>query len=932
MGPPPTPPPPGQGGQGQMMPPRPMASPRPAVPFYSMGGQQQQPPPPPGPPGMAPTPPPGPPGGMGMGMGAPPPPPQQQQQPGMQQPGMQQPGMQQPGMQQLAGQFGQMGLGGPPRPPPMGSIAGGGGMMAPPPPGQHGHGQPQPQQPQYPGGAYPVQGQGGMEGPPGMGMGMPGMGGGPGPMTPGMGMPGMDPGMGANQLPTLAEVDLSITCDPRFMRFSVGKIPNSQNNAAAVKLPLGVIVQPMALDGKEPEVAGGVPVDVVNFGNAGIVRCRKCRTYVNPFISWLDNGRRWRCNVCGALNDVPAPYFHPLDPATGQRRDKYERMELCKGSVEFVAPGEYMVRPPQPAVYVFVVDVSYAAVAAGVVARAAATIKAALDELPGEPRTQFGLVTFDSTVHFYNFKPGLKQPQVLVVPDIAELFIPQPEDLLVNLKEARGVIDQLLDALPAMYAPTRNVETALGPALTGAYRVMATVGGKMCVLSAAMPTLGDGRLKHREDPRALGTEREHALLSPEETWYRTKAVEFSRVQISVDLFLFAPAGHYTDVASLASLPRFTAGGLYYYPYYADARDGARFATELRALLTRPTGFEAVMRVRATRGLKVTQFYGSYYIRGTDLLALPNCSSESVFGVEMAHDEAFLTASVISVQAALLHTSSSGERRIRVHTLAAPVTAIVQEVIASVDVDALCNLMAKRSLETALKSGLDAARLRLQQQCADVLRACRSFMAGGPGPGMMGGPPGGMYHQQQQQQQQQQQPAALPPTLELLPLYALALAKNVCFRGGQDVRPDLRSYAMHLLANMNVETSRVFVYPRLFALHGLALAPEAGRTLAECPAAPAAGGVDGSGGQQQAEAAAPVTAGKEAVRLPTAVNLSMERFATDGVFLLENGVSLHLWVRSLRIWAWVAQMLHYRLAGGQARGRVICIVSSSEIEY
>ena len=50
------------------------------------------------------------------------------------------------------------------------------------------------------------------------------------------------------------------------------------------------------------------------------------------------------------------------------------------------------------------------------------------------------------------------------------------------------------------------------------------------------------------------------MLNAEETWYRTKAVEFSRVQISVDLFAFAPLSSntpYMDVASLAALPKFT---------------------------------------------------------------------------------------------------------------------------------------------------------------------------------------------------------------------------------------------------------------------------------------------------------------------------------------------------------------------------------------
>lgn len=56
-----------------------------------------------------------------------------------------------------------------------------------------------------------------------------------------------------------------------------------------------------------------------------------------------------------------------------------------------------------------------------------------------------------------------------------------------------------------------------------------------------------------------------------------------------------------------------------------------------------------MRVRATRGLRITNFYGNYFIRGTDLLALPNCTPDSVFAVEFGYDEQLLTASVISIQ-------------------------------------------------------------------------------------------------------------------------------------------------------------------------------------------------------------------------------------------------------------------------------------------
>jgi protein transport protein SEC24 len=54
-----------------------------------------------------------------------------------------------------------------------------------------------------------------------------------------------------------------------------------------------------------------------------------------------------------------------------------------------------------------------------------------------------------------------------------------------------------------------------------------------------------------------------------------------------------------------SLDRYTAGNVYYYPAYHPDRDGDKFSRELSDLLTRPTGFEAVMRVRVTKGLKVT---------------------------------------------------------------------------------------------------------------------------------------------------------------------------------------------------------------------------------------------------------------------------------------------------------------------------------------
>ena len=55
----------------------------------------------------------------------------------------------------------------------------------------------------------------------------------------------------------------------------------------------------------------------------------------------------------------------------------------------------------------------------------------------------------------------------------------------MNLSEGRVLVDQLLSALPGMFASTRTMESCLGPALDAAYNVMQHIGGKMVVLQVS---------------------------------------------------------------------------------------------------------------------------------------------------------------------------------------------------------------------------------------------------------------------------------------------------------------------------------------------------------------------------------------------------------------------------------------------------------------
>lgn len=65
---------------------------------------------------------------------------------------------------------------------------------------------------------------------------------------------------------------------------------------------------------------------------------------------------------------------------------------------------------------------------------------------------------------------------------------------------------------------------------------------------------------------------DYSLLSCR--FYRNMALDYNKLQISTDVFLFSSG--YTDVATLSVLPRYTGGTLYYYPAFNAVRDGIRY--------------------------------------------------------------------------------------------------------------------------------------------------------------------------------------------------------------------------------------------------------------------------------------------------------------------------------------------------------------------
>ncbi|XP_036872100.2 protein transport protein Sec24A isoform X2 [Manis javanica] len=628
-------------------------------------------------------------------------------------------------------------------------------------------------------------------------------------------------------VPNLHEDIQKLNCNPELFRCTLTNIPQTQALLNKAKLPLGLLLHPFKDLVQLPVVTSST-----------IVRCRSCRTYINPFVSFLDQ-RRWKCNLCYRVNDVPEEFMY--NPLTRVYGEPHRRPEVQNATIEFMAPSEYMLRPPQPPVYLFVFDVSHNAVETGYLSSVCQSLLDNLDLLPGNTRTKIGFITFDSTIQFYSLQEGLSQPQMLIVSDIEDVFIPMPENLLVNLNESKELVQELLKTLPQMFTKTLETQNALGPALQAAFKLMSPTGGRMSVFQTQLPTLGVGALRPREEPNPRSSAKE-IHLTPSTDFYKKLALDCSGQQVAVDLFLLS--GQYSDLASLGCISRYSAGSVYYYPSYHHQQNPVqvqKLQKELQRYLTRKIGFEAVMRIRCTKGLSIHTFHGNFFVRSTDLLSLPNVNPDAGYAVQMSVEESLTDTQLVSFQSALLYTSSKGERRIRVHTLCLPVVSTLNEVFLGADVQAISGLLANMAVDRSVTASLSDARDALVNAVIDSLSAYRSSVLSNQQPGLM-----------------------VPFSLRLFPLFVLALLKQKSFQTGTNARLDERIFAMCQVKNQPLVYLMLTTHPSLYRVDNLS--------------------DEGA-----------LSASDRTVPQPPVLQLSVEKLSRDGAFLMDAGSVLMLWV-------------------------------------
>jgi protein transport protein SEC24 len=186
------------------------------------------------------------------------------------------------------------------------------------------------------------------------------------------------------------------------------------------------------------------------------------------------------------------------------------------------------------------------------------------------------------------------------------------------------------------------------------------------------------------------------------------------------------------------LSALSGGDIHFYPNFDATKDGMRFANDLKSHLSRTFGFDALLRLRVSNGLKIEDHYGNFFMRNSTDLEMAGIDSLKAFGVSVKHDGRLEERGDSYVQAALLYTTSSGARRIRVHNLQLGNTNELSQLFKMAEIDTTLNYLAKAAIAKMASVPLRDIRDEFTRTCVKVLVSYRMNCASSTAPGQVGG--------------------------------------------------------------------------------------------------------------------------------------------------------------------------------------------------
>ncbi|TID29028.1 hypothetical protein CANINC_002176 [Pichia inconspicua] len=589
---------------------------------------------------------------------------------------------------------------------------------------------------------------------------------------------------------------------PHFFKTTMYSVPESEELRAKTKIPLAIVLRPFAEYVPDYEVPMKVP-EIKIEETQTVPRCRRCRAYLNPAMQ--HDIRNMTCNICDFVSPIPLDYVSTVD-FQGVRDDYQTRPELHTGVVDYVVPKDYNLNTEvdnNSLHRVFLIDLTYNAYKSKLVESACSAIRLALYGNEGVTNisagTKISIIGYGSNLYFYDLSPELEQATVSIVTDLEDPFIPFGQGIFANPIESYNIIEQTLTIIE-QNGGTAAAEPAYGAALKAAGLVLEQVsGGQIISILSTLPSLGPGACAQRVKNGKSEVDFVKEICTAENKFYHDLSIEFVKNNIGVDLLVASSSN--VDLINIGSLSVNTGGYVKEWLPFNVERDDVSFTFELKKCFERIAGYQCQLKIRCSRGLQVSHYYGPFVTTdGSGAPTIPLVSGETSIVADFQYDSKLDIKKDAHFQAAFLYTSKDGIRKVRVVNSILSITQRVNDVFDFADQDSILKVMIKKSIEKFSSAPIVALRSSLTIQCSEIMAAYKHYVANA-------------------NNNNSSTQLILPQSLKTMPMMVLAILKSKAYRERVGL-PDHRVFSMFKLSQSNLASLTAYLYPLLFCIHSL----------------------------------------------------------------------------------------------------------------
>ncbi|KAJ3427776.1 sec24-related protein [Anaeramoeba flamelloides] len=286
--------------------------------------------------------------------------------------------------------------------------------------------------------------------------------------------------------------------------------------------------------------------------------------------------------------------------------------------------------------------------------------------------------------------------------------------------------------------------------------------------------------------------KEETVKKKKVNFYKWFSKQCGYLYITIDLILLGQI----KMEKYQMLCKYCGGKIYYSSNFIK-KD--QFLKDLKHIIAMTKGFDTIMRIRSSSGIKIHKIYGNLLtdpIKNFQYLSSINFSTNYFIELKLNHTLKKNTSE--HIQVSLIYTNFVGERIITIFNCQFLVLDSWRNVLKSIDLKILINLLTKKAINSLDKGGLSFAR---QYFLNASYYTCFS-----------------LYQKFYKRQLPSSTELKLFSNISLLPYFALSMSKSILFRTeGVRIQKCYRLYLLNYFKSCSIEDSFLFFLPLCFSI-------------------------------------------------------------------------------------------------------------------